>query len=47
VASPESSHRFNEVLVEAGYDSRVILFDGGHIVPPELTSEAVMELAGK
>jgi fermentation-respiration switch protein FrsA (DUF1100 family) len=46
-ASPESSQRFNDVLLEAGYDSRVILFDGRHIVPPGLTFEAVMELASK
>jgi predicted esterase len=47
VASPESSQTFNNVLLEAGYDSRVILFDGGHVVPPHLTFEAVMELSSK
>jgi predicted esterase len=47
LASPESSQTFNSVLVEAGYDSRVILFDGGHIVPPQLTFETVIELASK
>lgn len=46
-ASPESSQMFNDVLLEAGYDSRVILFDGGHIVPPQLTFDAVIELASE
>jgi predicted esterase len=41
---PESSQMFNDVLLEAGYDSRVILFDGGHIVPPQLAFETLMEL---
>jgi pimeloyl-ACP methyl ester carboxylesterase len=44
-ANPERSLMFNDVLLEAGHDSRVILFDGGHIVPPELTFDAVTELA--
>jgi predicted esterase len=44
VAKPESSHMFNDALVEAGHDSRVTLFDGGHIVPAELTAETVLEL---
>lgn len=47
IANPESSQMFNDVLVEAGYDSRVELFDGRHIVPSQLTFDAVMELASK
>jgi pimeloyl-ACP methyl ester carboxylesterase len=47
LASSESSQEFNRVLLQAGYDSRVILFDGGHVVPAEITSEALMELASK
>lgn len=47
VTKPELSEKFNDALVEAGHDSRVILFDGGHIVPPQLTAETVIELASK
>jgi predicted esterase len=47
VANPKSSQMFNDVLLEAGYDSRVILFNGGHIVPPQLTIETVFELVSK
>lgn len=47
IAKPESSRMFNDVLLEAGYDSRVILFDGGHIVPPQLTFETIIELANE
>ena len=44
VADPESSPAFNEALLEAGYDSELITFDGAHIVPPDLTYETVTEL---
>jgi predicted esterase len=47
LAKPESSQNFNDLLLEAGYDSRVILFDGRHIVPPQLTYETVIELANE
>jgi pimeloyl-ACP methyl ester carboxylesterase len=46
IAKPESSRAFNEALLEAGYDTRFTLFDGGHIVPPELTFETVTLLTG-
>ncbi len=46
VADPESSPAFNEALLEAGYDSELITFDGAHIVPPDLTYETVTELTG-
>ena len=46
-ANPEKSQMFNDLLLEAGYDSRVILFDGGHIVPSQLTIETIFELASK
>ena len=42
----ESSERFNELLLEAGYDTHLIMYDGIHRVPPELTAEIVQELAG-
>jgi pimeloyl-ACP methyl ester carboxylesterase len=47
VTNPESSRKFNDALVEAGHDSRLILFEGRHVVPPQLTAETVLELAGK
>jgi hypothetical protein len=47
LAKPESSQMFNDILLEAEYDSRVIMFDGGHIVPPQLTFETVIELANE
>jgi predicted esterase len=47
LAKPESSQNFNDILLEAGYESRVILFDGRHIVPPQLTFEAVIELTNE
>lgn len=40
----DSSPAFNEALLEAGYDSELIMFDGGHIVPPDPTYETVIEL---
>jgi acetyl esterase/lipase len=45
--NPEYSTQFNEVLTEAGYDTELILYDGVHLVPAELTAELVMELAGE
>jgi dipeptidyl aminopeptidase/acylaminoacyl peptidase len=45
--NPESSIQFNEVLAEAGYDSELILYDGIHLVPAELTAKVVMGLAGE
>lgn len=47
LAKPESSQTFNDLLLEAGHDSSVILFDGRHVVPPQLTSETVIELANE
>jgi dienelactone hydrolase len=38
---------FNDVLMEAGYDTQLILYDGEHHVPAVLTAEAVLELAGE
>ena len=46
IASPETSQNFNKALLEAGYDSHLRLFDGGHIVPVDLTIEAVLEIVG-
>ena len=45
LASPQSSQAFHEALLDAGYDSQHTFFDGGHVVPPELTHEAATELA--
>ena len=45
--NPESSIKFNEALTKAGYDSELILYDGIHLVPAELTAKVVMELAGE
>ena len=45
-APPQSSQAFHEALLDAGYDSQLTFFDGGHVVPPELTHEAATELAG-
>ncbi len=47
VTNPESFQKLNDALIEAGHDSRVILFDGRHIVPPQLTAEIVLELASE
>jgi pimeloyl-ACP methyl ester carboxylesterase len=38
--------KFNDFLTGEGYDSSVILFDGGHFVPIDLTVEVIYELAG-
>ena len=40
----DSSPAFNEALLEAGYDSELIVFDGGHIVPSDVTYETVIGL---
>jgi len=39
------SEMFNELLLEGGYDSQLIMYDGIHRVPSELTAELVQELA--
>ncbi len=43
---PESSILFNDALTEAGYDSEVILYDGGHLVPADLITEVIIGLVG-
>jgi dienelactone hydrolase len=40
----ENSVGFEAVLAEAGYDVELTKFDGGHIVPLDLTVRSVMEL---
>lgn len=47
VAWTEHSVRFNEALTEAGYDTNLTLFDGGHLIPIELTVAKVMEVVGE
>ena len=41
----ENSVEFDTALAEAGYDTELSQFDGGHYVPLELTVETVMEIA--
>lgn len=41
----ESSVRFNAALEEAGYDSELTQFEGGHMIPLELTVETIMRVA--
>jgi dienelactone hydrolase len=45
-AKPEFSEEFRDILLEAGYDTQLIMYDGSHRVPPELTAEIVQDLAG-
>jgi predicted esterase len=47
IADPESSSAFNQDLITAGYDSELILFEGGHIVPVDLTYATVAELTSE
>lgn len=42
VHSPEE---FRDILVEAGYDTQLIMYDGAHRVPPDLTAQIVQDLA--
>ena len=42
---PENSAAFEAVLAEAGYDVELVEFAGGHFVPRDLVTAAVMELA--
>ena len=41
----EHSVQFNDALAEAGYDTELIPFDGGHYYPIQLTIRKVMEVA--
>jgi hypothetical protein len=41
--SYDNSVAFEATLAEAGYDVKLIPFRGGHVVPRELTVEAVMD----
>ena len=43
---PEISEEFRDILHKAGYDTKLIMYDGTHRVPAELTAEVVQELAG-
>lgn len=40
----ENSSEFEAVLADAGYDTELIQFDGGHDLPFELTVKTVMEV---
>jgi predicted esterase len=41
---PRHSEELLDLLLEAGYDTELIMFDGIHRVPPELTAEIVQQL---
>jgi predicted esterase len=42
---PRHSEEFRDIILDAGYDTELVMFDGIHQVPPELTAELVQELA--
>jgi predicted esterase len=43
----DHSVEFNDVLAESGYDTRLVMFDGFHQVPDDVTAELVFELVGE
>ena len=43
----EHSEFLHDLLVENGYDTKVVIFDGTHYVPVEETITVIMELAGE
>lgn len=45
--NPETQAEFNQLLLDAGYDSGLTLWNGTHTVPIELTTDIVMNVAGK
>ncbi|MCG2769535.1 MAG: alpha/beta hydrolase [Anaerolineae bacterium] len=42
----EASVMFDSALTEVGYDSELTQFEGGHMIPLDLTVETIMEVAG-
>jgi len=42
----EASVRFDSALTQLGYDSELKQFEGGHMIPLDLTVETIMEVAG-
>jgi len=44
IVDPKVSVQFNDVLLAAGFDTRLILHDDMHMVPVELTTSVVMEV---
>ena len=42
----EAAVAFDAALTAAGYDTELIPFEGGHIVPTQLTTEVIMEVSG-
>ena len=40
----ENSQILNDILLKEGYDTQLIMFDGGHHVPTQLTAELVIQL---
>lgn len=47
VVDPQASVYFDEMLLESGYDSQMILFEGFHTVPTDLLVEIVLEAIGE
>jgi hypothetical protein len=45
--SSEIQADFNQLLLDAGYDSHLTLWDGTHRVPAELTADIVIDVAGE
>jgi len=45
IVNPEQSVNLNDLLLAEGYDSRLILFDGIHTVPTELTAAEILAVA--
>jgi predicted esterase len=41
----EAAVAFDAALTAAGYDTELIPFEGGHIVPTQLTAEVVLEVS--
>ena len=42
----EASVRFDADLTKAGYDSELTQFEGGHMIPLDLTVATIMQVAG-
>ncbi len=45
--SSEIQVEFNQLLIDAGYDSSLTMWDGAHRVPAELTADLVDDVVGK
>jgi len=43
----ENSQMMNDILLGEGYDTQLIMFDGGHDVPTQLTADLVIQLVSE